>query len=258
MDEKEKFHTGKKLIELTEQIIFRVSPFDNFNWPKEVSYEVLEKYHIYKDDIDKNIKDKLVQYFKQNVKEQFSGLIGLSESRSFYDRYPDLIEARDEFYKWYKVREGTNYMAYITGYSEVYPKFDVNKLIKETIKERDPGYKIAKKKPIFGARSFYRKISNDNKLFIGFERGSLRTFMSFLIGFEKPWIGLDIGNLFLTGQSSFDFIYDKEYIGMVKGEKRRIIERLEPTPNNVVEVTTKALDLLEYLLPHIIDKLEII
>lgn len=255
MEDIDNLTIGKRLIDLIEKIIFRKPPFTNFTWPKEVAYEVLEKYHLYKDEIDKKTKNNLIRYFKLTAIEEFGRWTGFSESRSFYDRHPDLIESRDKFCEWYKEKEGTNYTPFITGYSGLNPEFDVNKIIKETIRERDSSYKIAKKKPIHGARSFYKNLSEDNKLYVGFERGSLRSFMSFMIGFEKPWIGFDIGNLFLSGQSYWDYQNITESISKIKGGKRLIVEYSEPTLKNLTNTVNKAFDLLDYLLPHLLETL---
>jgi hypothetical protein len=257
MEESINSQIGKNLIELTERIIFRNQPFENFSWPKEVTYKLLEKYHLYKDEIDEKIRKDLFLYFRLTAREQFGRLTGFSEPRSFYDRHPELIKSRDEFYEWCKTKEDTNYTPFISGSSGLNPGFDVNKIIKDTIRKRDPELKIAKKKPTYGARSFYKSISDDNKVYLGFERGSLRSFMSFMVGFEKPWIGFDIGKLFLCGQSCFDYMNTTESIGNIDGEKRRIIEYSKPASENLISIIHTALDLFEFLLPHLLKALKI-
>jgi hypothetical protein len=255
MDEQEKRLIAGRLAELTEQIVLRVKPFDTLHWPSEVTYQPMAKFHLYSEEIEPPMKESILQYCRNYPTYFHLQHFGLATGPTFCTMYPDLCEALVRFTSWYGKREETSLMPYITGYSDIYPSFDVNELIKETITKRAPEYKVAKKKPFCGARAFCKPLGNDNKLFIGFERTSLRSFMSFFVGFEKPWFGFDIGNLFLKGQSHFDFVYSSEYIGPINGEKRRVIERLEPNPNNVVEVTDTALDLLDQLLPHLLHKL---
>jgi hypothetical protein len=257
VDEQEIRLIAGRLAELTEQIVLRVKPFDALHWPREVVFEPLAKFHLHSAEIKPAMKESIIRYCRTYPTHFHLLHFDLAAEPPFCTTHPDLCEALARFISWYRKREGTRFMPFITGYSDIYPSFDVNGLIKETINKRAPEYKVAKKKPFYGARAFYKPLGNDNKLFIGFERGSLRSFMSFFVGFEKPWFGFDIGNLFLKGQSHFDFVYSNEYIGTRNGEKRRIIERLEPVPNNVVEVTDTALDLLDQLLPHLLHTLGI-
>ena len=152
---------------------------------------------------------------------------------------------------WVEGKEKKKLVPIFRGYSDVNPGFDVNKLISQTIKSRNNSYRVAKQKPLRGIRTFCRPLEDPNTLFIGFERSSLRTFMSFFLGLEKPWFMLDIGNLFFLDQSWFDYVEHVERgQAVINGEPRRVIEKLNPTPENVVKLTNVALDLTDYLLPH--------
>ena len=88
-------------------------------------------------------------------------------------------------------------------------------------------------------------------MLVGLERGSLRSFMSLFVGLREPEFLCDIGNFFFTGQSHFDYISATETIGTVGGQVRRIITQQEPVPQNVVEITNKAIDLAEWLHPYV-------
>ena len=80
--------------------------------------------------------------------------------------------------------------------------------------------------------------------------------MSLYIGLQQPLFMTDIGNFFFTPQSDFDFIFKRKSIGIIDGERRKINEDLPPIPYNVIQVKNKAIDLVELLLPYILEYLQ--
>ncbi|MGO9689963.1 MAG: hypothetical protein ACLP2X_15660 [Syntrophobacteraceae bacterium] len=231
------------------KIMLREPPFRNLDWPNGVLNCLVSKFHQYRSEIPSRMEREFVDYVVKSCQESLRWAFGLYGKTSFADRFPEAMVAKKKFGDWLSEKEGISPMPFIRSYRPE-PSLDVNNIIRGAFLKRYPQSKPARNKPALGVRTFCKPLTK-NKLFFGFERSNLRTFMSFFVGLERPWFMLDIGSFFCV-QSRFDYVKSHEYLGEIENETRLIIEMQMPQPQDVMEVTQTALNLMESLLPHIL------
>lgn len=243
VNEKEKL--AHALAQLAQSIMFREPPFHKFQWRPEVSWNLLLEFHRYKDEVDPLLREQFSQFICTSSKVQFLQQLGIPGYQAFSKVCPDLYAAYQEMIKYTEMRNPLP-RPYIAG-CEI-PQLKVNDLIATTMKEM--GYRSIRNAPVKGMKS-YCKDFDTNSLLVGFERGSLRTFMSLYVGVLDPEFMLDIGNFFGIPQSRFDYVHETLEIKVIDGEERRVFKKLVPSQQDVIDTVRCAIDIAEWLFPYI-------
>lgn len=115
------------------------------------------------------------------------------------EMFPEQYKTIKEFQTW--INE--NSLFFSNPIVEKKEKIPVNKLIKEIIKKRLPEFEKSKK--LIGPHelSFAKSISDNNKVFVLFDKGTYRDFISIYFGVENPEFTLDIATFYSQPQSHF-------------------------------------------------------
>jgi hypothetical protein len=254
MNIEEKILAANRLSELAYQIALKQLPYDNLIWYKEVRNENILKFHQYRDELNKIFIDNFLQYIKDLNRYKFYICFGILDHYAPEIGDYDYGNVYREFQEWWKHKESF-LVPFIKGDMIARPSFNIDGIIRNTILKRYPDCKVAKKKPAYGVKTYYTDFLDNNKLYIGFERSNMRSFMSLCFGLERPWFMVDISTFFIGTQSLFEMAEIKEYVGVINGERKKIFEYVGISQQSAERTINRALDILEALLPHVLKKL---
>lgn len=237
---------------LAQRIALRESPFQQLEWPREVTNDGLSDFHLYREEIPPLLRAKYVEYVRMAIREGIRERFGLYDRSSFVQRFPNLDAAAKDVHQFLDEKKH-RWMPYIADTRREQLGFKVGELIRKTF--RDRGYKSVRGGPCPGIKWFLRK-DEGAELLIGADRGSLRTFTSFCVGLPKLDAMIDFGDFFFVGQSAFEHVPRAEKIGSIDGQPRRIITLIDPTPKDVAAMTDRAIDLAEWLFPYVAEAIK--
>jgi len=102
------------------------------------------------------------------------------------------------------------------------------------MRERKPEFSYDKAEAEPGVIPFSMPWLVDNKVYIIADKGTKREFLDFSFGVEYPKFYCDIANFFAGGQSWYDY----------------------ETEEDLLRGVNKALDLIDILLPHFLDRVK--
>jgi hypothetical protein len=274
-----KIKIAENLSDLSEQILKHQPPFNAFPIQDAVFSPLYLKYLQYFDELDKPLKENLINELSQLAKLSIHQALHLIERRKSKD-----TKSIDEFQSWITMKEGAydpskNFLAGSVIKATV--------LIKKYMQEKQAGFRYDRKQSAtYGFPIYYKPCLDNNKIYIGLDRGTWRSFISVYIGMESPSFFMDIGELFNRSQSWYEYMITTrtEYDEVIKKAVIKFIEPLkekhtqeelkalihnspefgkicdatlkEETENKLLKQLDNIFELLDILLPLIIEKVQ--
>jgi hypothetical protein len=213
--------------DLAESVIMRVPPFDRLPLQKEVVSYHYEKYLQYVDEIDTQLRTRVLAMLVEHARWDIQERLGPGKD-SFNSIYPQHVETKHAFVYWILQKEGPRPHIPLMV---IYPmeKINVSATIREIMKKRMPEFKYDRR---LGSASFSIPISGNNKIFIDADRGTWRRFINCALCIHWPRSYFDIAVFFSNAQSKYEYNNEGELVTGVN----------------------KALDVIEVLLPHFVDR----
>jgi hypothetical protein len=222
---------ARSLGDMAEGIIKREPPFDEIPFQDEATDKLFKKYLEYFDELETPFRQSILSMFIDSARESFKMGARVDEIGSFNSRHPQHVETGDQFVSWIKNREG--HIETVNLSLGPTPPIKVTAVIKRVMQERLQEFKF-EKGVMPGAIAFSKPILTDNKVYVLVDKGTQRQFIDFMIGLKWPESYFDIAEFFCRGQSWYGYNSEEELIAGV----------------------SKAMDLVEALLPHFVDRAE--
>jgi len=215
---------------LAASVIMRVPPFDRLPLQKEIVLYQYEKYLLYVDEIEPPLRVRVLTMMVEHAKWVIQERLGPGKD-SFNSIYPQHVETKNVFADWILRKEGPRPPLPLM---RVLPmeKINVSSIIRQVMKERMPEFKYDRSLGNSTVTSFSIPICGDNKIFITVDKGTWRRFLDFAFCIHWPRSYFDIAVFFSNSQSRYEFNNEEELVTGVN----------------------KALDVIEVLLPHFVDR----
>lgn len=235
MDDKEKelrSAIATNLGDIIEGILTKNPKYNDIPVHQEAS-QTFSKYCEYENKLKSDLKSRFLlaeitagRFFCETKLFGYHG-------KPFSERYPEHIKARKDFWDWIKSYEGLSCFP-IRARKAPIKKAEVNKCVKQMIKNRHPDFKIDNK--AFGSIGYSKKLGQNNKIYIVADTGSWRTTLTFMLGVNHPNFCMDVAEFFADSQSHYGIGYES-------------IKKVE-------KATNRALDLVDALMPHYLGAIE--
>jgi hypothetical protein len=216
--------------DLFESIINREKPFDQVPFHPEVSHIYLN-YYKYEKELEGSLKSQileaLVAWARFSIKDKLIGF-----PFSYEKKFPKHYDIENYFLGFIKENEQNGIASRSYDSFTILPapvnKSLVKKIVKQTVRQRMPEYKIDNK--AFGPIGFSKPWNDKNKIYIHVDTGSWRYSLNFSIGLGYPKYCIDIAEFFGHTQSH----YSERYLSV----------------EHIRDGTNKALDFIEFIMPH--------
>lgn len=234
---------------LAQRIALREPPFEDLPWPAEASNDRLENFHRFKHALPPAVRDSYVEYLRLLVRDSFRQRFGLSAfpGQLAPARRSELEETAADVDGMLDLK-ARRWLPFIRDLRDGPPGFKVADAMRATFAQR--GYQPVRSGPAPGIKWHAPRGRLPDAL-LGVDRGTMRSFVSFFIGFPNSPLFFDVGEFFLVGQSFFEYPPRVISEGIVNGEPRRIITLPPPTETDAIAMTHRGIDLAEWLLPHL-------
>lgn len=236
MDEKEKrarYYLARTLGDLSESIIRRLPPFEQMELQPEVISYFYQKYIQYSDELEDTLRHKvllmLIDYAKWEIKNTI-----MSGTRAFSSIYPEHVETENSFNDWIMQREGEPPSPDESAPPSSSKKIRINPIVKRIIKERFPDFKEGKIRNMPEIIPFAMDTLDGNRVYLIADKGIKRRALEFMIGIDYPRFYFNPSVFFSNSQALYRYHTEAE----------------------AAEAVGRALNLVELILPHVLEKVK--
>lgn len=222
------------LSEMADLIIRKEPPFDKVPLHPELRTYLVE-YYKYIDEIEHSLKDRFRQYVIESTRDRIEILLDVHRGKEpFAKRCQDILDAEETFVSWLKQRQGPQKPVPIEDSPFAEKNINVNQIVQRVMKERRPDYLFDRGTSFQGHTSFSKPMLDDNKIYIGVDKGMKSRALTFYLGLREPEYFIDIAVFFGGSQSRYKY----------------------QNAGEVLKSMHMGLDVIDILLPHFKGRME--
>ena len=224
---------AKAMGDLATDLLNGVDPFIGLTYPKEATSHLYLKCLEYSNELEKSFRQEILDSQIEFSRFTLHNAI-TRKFRAFGKMEPEHCATEAKFSNWLKEREPEAYTWTPRALPPLEPGIKVKKNIKQVMKERKPEFYEYKSKNLPGLFTFAKDWLSDNKILITFDKPPNMREVDVAICLEKPFFILDVGYFFASTHSGFKF----------------------DSAANLEKAVEKAIDTVDLLLPHILERIE--